>query len=269
MALAYVVAVAVLGIDIGGTGIKGAPVDVRRGVLTADRIRLLTPHPATPDAVVKTIGELVSAFSWTRPLGVTFPGVVVDGEVRTATNLDKAWVGVNLPALLRDRLQVDAVAINDADAAGVAEAAHGAAKGAAGLTILLTFGTGVGSGMLLDGRLIPNSELGRLEMDGKRAELSVAEVVREKKKLSWKQWAPRANDYLAMVEALFSPSLFVIGGGIDSHSAKWLPLLKTRAPIKVAALGNQAGIVGAAMTAQRSAARGRRTMVDGTTAGRA
>jgi len=258
MALAYVVAVAVLGIDIGGTGIKGAPVDVRRGVLTADRVRLLTPHPATPDAVVKTIGELLSTFSWTKPLGVTFPGVVVDGEVRTATNLDKTWVGVNLPTLLRGRLNVEAIAVNDADAAAVAETAHGAAKGATGLAILLTFGTGVGSGMLLDGRLVPNSELGRLQMDGKRAELRVAEIVREKKKLSWKQWAARANDYLAMVEALFSPNLLVIGGGIDSHADKWLPLLKTRAPIKVATLGNQAGIVGAAMTAQRAFATARR-----------
>jgi polyphosphate glucokinase len=158
----------------------------------------------------------------------------------------------NLPALAKARLGTAPVAINDADAAAVAESAHGAAKGVKGVVLVLTFGTGVGSGLLVDGTLVPNTELGHLPMNGKDAERRVAESVREKKNWSWKKWAGPTNDYLAMLEGLFSPDLFVVGGGIAKAPDKWLPLLTARAPVKVATLGNLAGIVGAAMTAHRA-----------------
>ena len=248
---AYVDRMTVIGIDIGGTGIKGAPVDVRRGGLTADRVRLLTPRSKKPADIIDVIADIVGRFDAPTSIGVTFPGVVSGGLIRTAANLDKSWIGVDLAALVHDKFGVHVAAINDADAAGVAEGAHGAAKGVRGVVLLLTFGTGVGSGMLLDGKLVPNTELGHLEMNGKDAEKQVAEVVREKKKLSWKKWAGAATQYLALVEELFSPDLIVIGGGIDRVQDKWLPLLKAHAPIKVATLGNNAGIVGAAMAAQR------------------
>ena len=250
---------AVLGIDIGGSGIKGAPVECRRGVLLAERFRVQTPKPAKPDPCLDRIAEVVQHFDWNGAVGLTFPGVVSQGMVRTAVNLSKSWVGVNIVDLVGERLGRPVVVVNDADAAGVAEVAHGAAKGVPGLVMLLTFGTGVGSALLLDGRLIPNSELGHLELGGKGAESQIAESVREATGQSWKKWAKRTNDYLAMVEALFSPDLIVIGGGIDKTPEAWLPLLKAQAPIKVAAFGNQAGILGAAMMAYRDAARSRRT----------
>ena len=247
-----VLRVAVLGVDVGGSGIKGALVDVRRGVPVTERFRVRTPHPATPDAVAAVIGEVVTHFAATGLAGVTFPGVVRAGVVETAANMHKSWIGVHLPALLNDKLQTQAISINDADAAAVAESAYGAARGVNGVVLLLTFGTGVGSGMVLDGRLVPNTEIGHLELGGKDAERQVAESVREKNGWSWKKWAKHANHYLAEVEALFSPDLLVVGGGIDKASSEWLPLLKTRAPVRVAALGNMAGIIGAARTAQRA-----------------
>lgn len=242
---------AVLGIDIGGSGIKGAPVDTRRGKLVAERFRIETPQPAKPDAVVDTVGEIAKHFAWSGPVGVTFPGVVMNGRVCTAANVDKSWIGQDLPVLLRERCDLDAVALNDADAAGVAEVAHGCAKGARGVVLLLTFGTGIGSALLYDGKLVPNSELGHLQLRGKDAERRAAESVREQKKWSWRKWATNANDYLEMVENLLWPELILIGGGIAKKPDSWLSLLKTRAELRVAALGNEAGIVGAAMTAAR------------------
>ena len=246
---------AVLGVDIGGSGIKGALVDVRRGTLTTDRYRVKTPKPATPDALVEVIGEVAAHFKHSGPVGITFPGVLTGGVVQTAVNLHKSWIGQNLPDLVKDKLGFDAVALNDADAAAVAEGAHGAAAGVKGLVILLTFGTGVGSGFLLDGRLVPNTEIGHLEMNGKDAERQVAEAVREEQGWSWKKWAKPANQYLSIVESLFWPELIVIGGGITKTSADWLPLLQARAPLRVATLGNEAGIVGAAKSAHRATAR--------------
>ena len=250
---------AVLGIDIGGSGVKGGLVDVRRGVLVGERFRVETPPGGEPAGVLERVGEVVSHFTHSGAIGITFPGVVSAGTIRTSANLDKAWIGQNLPALLEDKLGLQAVVINDADAAGVAEAAHGAAKGVSGVVIVLTFGTGVGSGLLVDGKLVPNTELGHLPMNGKDAEKRIAESVREKKKWSWKKWAGPANDYFASLEALFSPDLFVVGGGIAKAPEKWLPLLKTQAPIEVATLGNLAGIVGAAMTAHHAKTPSRRT----------
>lgn len=249
---AYVDRVAVLGIDIGGTGVKGGLVDVRRGVLVGDRFRVETPPGGPVDGVLERIDEVVSHFRHRGPVGITFPGVVTAGTIRTSANLDKAWIGQCLPALVKNRLGIEPVVLNDADAAAVAEAAHGAAKGDKGVVILLTFGTGVGSGVLVDGTLVPNTELGHLPMNGKDAEKRIAESVREKKKWSWKKWAGPTNDYFALLEVLFSPDLLVVGGGIAKAPDKWLPLLKTQAPVKVATLGNLAGIVGAAMTAHRA-----------------
>jgi polyphosphate glucokinase len=247
--------VAVLGIDIGGSGIKGAPVDPRSGRLLADRLRLPTPQPATPDAVVGCLAEIIDRFDTDGTIGVTFPGVVTRGVIRTAANVDKSWVGCDLPALVHERTGRVAAAINDADAAGVAEVAHGAARRTKGVLLMLTFGTGVGSGLFVDGRLVPNTELGHLEYDGKDAEKRVAESVRERKQWSWAKWATRTNGYLAMLDALFCPDLIVLGGGIAKNADEFMPLLRARAPLRVAALGNEAGIIGAAMTAHAARAR--------------
>src|SRR4051794_11653897 len=258
-----------LGIDIGGSGIKGAPVDLRRGTLVAERFRVKTPHPAKPEPMLDCVAEVFDHFSLPGPVGVTFPGVVLaDGTVRSAPNLHQDWVGLNVARMAADRLDRDVLVLNDADAAGVAEVAHGAARGQKGVTLVLTFGTGVGSGLFVDGTLVPNTELGHLPMRGKDAEKRVAESVREKKGWSWRKWAGRANDYLAMVEQLFSPDLIVIGGGIAKQPDDYLSLLETRAPLRVAALGNEAGIVGAAMMAHAAFSRrpvGRARSAAGTT----
>jgi polyphosphate glucokinase len=246
--------VSILGIDIGGSGIKGAPVDVRRGRVLTERFRLETPQPARPDAVLDTVAKVIANFEWgTDPIGVTFPGVVQQGIIRTAANVDKSWIGQDLVELLRSRTQAPVFALNDADAAGVAEVAHGAAKGVRGTVIMLTFGTGIGCGMFYDGKLVPNTELGHLEVDGNEAEKRAAESVRERDDLTWKQWAKRANEYLEALENLLWPDLLVIGGGITKKTDKWLSLLKARAEIRVASFGNEAGIIGAAMTASRAA----------------
>src|SRR3954452_417648 len=229
---------AVLGIDIGGSGIKGAPVNTLRGSLLDARFRLGTPTGRRPDEVVDAVAEGVRHFDWKGALGLTFPGVVTAGTICTAANLHKSWIGVDLPALVLERVQRNATVINDADAAGVAEVAHGAAKGVAGVVLVLTFGTGVGSAVFLDGKLVPNTELGHLELDGEDAETQIGEAARERKSLSWKKWAKRANRYLVHVEGLLWPDLIVVGGGIAKKPDEWLPLLNSRAPLKVAALGN-------------------------------
>jgi polyphosphate glucokinase len=250
--------VATLGIDIGGSGIKAALVDTRRGTLTTERVRVKTPQPAKRDAVMEQVATLVEQLGGTGPIGITFPGVVMSGTVRTAVNLHPSWVGVELPVLVKERTGRDAVAVNDADAAGLAEVTYGAAKAVKGLVMMLTFGTGVGSALITDGTLVANTELGHLEFQGKDAESVVSESARERNGWSWKKWAKLANDYLAMLERLFSPDLFVIGGGIAKKPDAFAPLLETTAPLRIAALGNNAGIVGAARLAQRSQAATRR-----------
>lgn len=255
----YGEAMATLGIDIGGTGIKGALVDTRRGVLTTERMRLKTPRPAKPDAVLDVVADVARTVGGTAGLGLTFPGVVTGGVVRTAVHLHPSWVGVNIADAATERLGRQTVALNDADAAGVAEVAYGAAKGRMGVVLMLTFGTGVGSGLFVDGVLLPNTELGHLPFDGTDAESVIADSVRQDKKQSWKKWSKRTNDYLAMVEDLFSPDLIVIGGGIVKYADDFTRLLRTTAPLSVAALGNQAGIVGAAMLAARAQRRRRVT----------
>ncbi|WP_225847712.1 polyphosphate--glucose phosphotransferase [Streptomyces sp. HPF1205] len=240
------------GVDIGGTGIKGAPVDLDRGDLAEERYKVPTPHPATPESVVEGVHEVVSKFGWTGPLGVTFPGVVVDGVTRTAANVDPGWIGLDARRLISDRLGLPVVLLNDADAAGVAEMTFGAGRGRGGTTIVLTLGTGIGSAIFVDGRLVPNTELGHLELHGHDAEKRASGKAREDEDLSWEHWARRLKKYLAHVEMLFSPDLFVIGGGISRKSQKFLPLIEgISAEIVPAELQNNAGIVGAAMAAAK------------------
>ncbi|MGW1071374.1 polyphosphate--glucose phosphotransferase [Streptomyces sp. NPDC002537] len=245
----------VFGVDIGGSGIKGAPVDLTRGELTEDRFKVLTPQPATPDAVADSVRQVVENFGRSgRPVGVTFPGVVVDGVTRTAANVAKDWVGVDAAGLLGERLGAPVTVLNDADAAGLAELHHGAARGRRGTVVVLTFGTGIGSAVFTDGRLVPNTELGHLELQGHDAETRASTRAKDEEDLSWSHWARRVGRYLAHVEMLFSPELFVIGGGVSRKADKFLPLIEgVSAEIVPAQLLNNAGIVGAAMAAAAAA----------------
>ncbi len=239
----------VLGIDIGGTGIKAAPVDVAAGRLTADRVKLPTPHPATPQAVAAVIRELVQQFGWDGPAGVTFPGVVESGTVRTGPNMDPGWIGVNASAFLGEAIGGPATVLNDADAAGVAEMRFGAGRGQGGTVLMLTLGTGIGSALFYEGVLIPNTEFGHIEIHGHDAEDRASERAREEGDLSWGKWAGRVDAYLDKMEQLLSPSLIVIGGGVSRKSGKFLPLLSLRSRVVAAELLNDAGVVGAAMAA--------------------
>jgi polyphosphate glucokinase len=242
----------VFGVDIGGSGIKGAPADLDRGELAQERHKVLTPQPSEPQAVVKAVQEVVGHFDWKGPVGLTFPGVVVDGHTRTAANVDKGWVDLDAGALFAEALSLPVAVVNDADAAGMAEVAYGAGKGRKGVVLLLTLGTGIGSALFIDGVLVPNTELGHLELHGKDAEKHASSAAKEHHDWSWGQWAEHLDDYFAQVEQLFSPQLIIIGGGVSRKADKFLPLLKPlRAEIVPAQLQNDAGIVGAAMAASR------------------
>ncbi|GGX57270.1 polyphosphate--glucose phosphotransferase [Streptomyces minutiscleroticus] len=244
----------IFGVDIGGSGIKGAPVDLDRGELADERFKVLTPHPSTPDAVADCVKEVVGHFGWSGPVGLTFPGVVTGGStIRTAANVDKSWVDVDARALLGERLGgMPVTVVNDADAAGVAEMEFGAGRGRGGTVVLLTFGTGIGSAVFTDGVLVPNTELGHLELNGHDAEKHASTKVKEDQDLSWEHWAKRVQKYLAHVEMLFSPELFIIGGGVSRKAHKFLPLIKDiKAELVPAQLQNNAGIVGAAMRAAK------------------
>ncbi|WP_156725836.1 polyphosphate--glucose phosphotransferase [Streptomyces apocyni] len=244
----------IFGVDIGGSGIKGAPVDVDRGELSDPRHKVLTPHPATPDAVADCVREVVAHFDWSGPVGVTFPGVVSGGgTIRSAANVDKGWIDVGARALLSERLGGAPVTVlNDADAAGVAEMRFGAGHGRGGTVIMLTLGTGIGSAVFTEGRLVPNTELGHLELHGHEAEKRASTKVRDDEQLTWEHWAHRVQKYLAHLEMLFSPELFIIGGGVSRKAHKFLPLIEgIRAEVAPAELLNNAGIVGAAMAASR------------------
>ncbi|WP_329159093.1 ROK family protein [Streptomyces anulatus] len=240
----------IFGVDIGGSGIKGAPVDLDRGDLARERHKVLTPHPATPKGVAGCVAEVVGHFDWTGPVGITFPGVVTDGVTRTAANVDKGWIDTDARTLLGERIGQPVTILNDADAAGIAEMTFGAGKGRAGTVIMLTFGTGIGSAVFTDGRLVPNTELGHLELHGHDAEKHASTKAKEDEDLSWQHWAHRVQKYLLHVEMLFSPELFIIGGGVSRKAEKFLPLIeKVRAEMVPAQLQNNAGIVGAAMAA--------------------
>lgn len=238
-----------LGIDIGGSGVKGAPVDLGAGDLATDRLRIDTPQPATPEAVAEVVAQIAEHFAdqtGDSPVGITIPGIVRHGVMNSAANIDKSWIGTDVDALFSDRLGRPVTVLNDADAAGVAELAYGAAKDVAGTVFLATLGTGIGTALLVDGKLVPNCELGHLELDGHDAEKKAAASAREREKLDWEHWAKRLQRYFSHIEMLFSPDLIVVGGGVSRKSDKFLPLLELQAPIVPAALRNQAGIVGAA-----------------------
>ena len=240
----------VLGIDIGGTGIKGAPVDVTTGKLLAERKKIATPHPSTPQAVTEVVREVAAQFGWSGVTGATFPGVVASGTVRTAANVDKAWIGTDAAALFGKALGTAVTVLNDADAAGVAEMTFGAGVGVRGTVLMLTFGTGIGSALFTDGVLVANTEFGHIQIDGKDAEKRASERAKVLHDLSWSKWAGRVEEYMRHIEQLMSPGLIIVGGGISKESEKWVPLLTgIRAKIVPAALQNDAGIVGAAMAA--------------------
>ena len=243
------------GIDIGGTGIKAAPVDVATGKLLAARQKIATPRPAVPDAVADVLKQLTTSFKWSGPVGITFPGVVIDGVIRTAANLDPAWIGLDAGELFGKATDSPVRVLNDADAAGVAEMTFGAGVGETGTVLMLTFGTGIGSALFTRGVLVPNTELGHIEVHGHDAETRASEHAKELHDLSWGKWAGRVDEYLQHVEAMLSPSLFIVGGGISKESEKWVPRLTgIRARIVPAALLNDAGIVGAAMATASTAA---------------
>ncbi|KZS61534.1 polyphosphate--glucose phosphotransferase [Mycobacterium ostraviense] len=240
------------GIDVGGSGIKGGIVDLDTGQLIGDRIKLLTPQPATPSAVAKTIAEVVHGFGWTGPLGVTYPGVVTHGIAQTAANVDKSWIGTNASEIIGTELGGQEVTVlNDADAAGLAEERYGAGKDNSGLVILLTFGTGIGSAVIHNGKLIPNTEFGHLEVGGKEAEQRAASSVKERKDWSYEKWAKQVTRVLVAIENAMWPDLFIAGGGISRKADKWVHLLENRTPVVPATLQNAAGIVGAAMASTR------------------
>lgn len=241
-----------LGIDIGGSGVKGAPVRVTTGRDVADRLRIPTPHPATPEAVAEVVGQVAAGFPDVEgPVGVTFPGVVHHGVIGTAANLDKSWIGVDADAAFTAAVGRPVTVLNDADAAGLAEVRFGAGKGNKGTVLLLTFGTGIGSALFRDGVLVPNTELGHLEMRGKDAEKRAASSVKTAKGWSYKKWSKRVDEYLHVVEGLFSPDLFIVGGGISKHAERWVPRLTVKTEVVPAALLNEAGIVGAALRARK------------------
>ncbi len=241
-----------LGIDVGGSGIKGAPVDLGKGELASERFRIDTPATSTPEAVSDVIQLVVEHFDDVRgssPIGVTVPGVVTRGVVRTAANIDNSWIDTDIEAVLEERLHHDVVVVNDADAAGVGELHFGAAKGQDGLVVVTTLGTGIGTALLYNGVLVPNSELGHLEIDGHDAETQAASSVKTREDLSYKEWAKRLQRYYSHLENLIWPDLFVVGGGVSRKSEKFLPLLDLRTPIVPAQLRNTAGIIGAAVLA--------------------
>jgi polyphosphate glucokinase len=239
------------GIDIGGTGMKAAPVDLSTGDLVADRFRIETPQPATPDRLAAVVAELVEHHAWTGPLGVCFPAVIRHGVVRSAANIDPSWIGVDADELFTRTVGSPVTLLNDADAAGIAEMTWGAGRGRRGVVICITLGTGIGSGMFIDGVLVPNTELGHLELDGHDAEQRAAASARKRDDLSWHAWAGRVDRYLNHVVMLFSPELIILGGGVSKSPEKWFDRLEVDCEVQIAQLQNNAGIAGAALHVTR------------------
>jgi polyphosphate glucokinase len=235
---------------VGGSGVKGAVVDLDTGTLVGERFRVETPQPATPEAVAGKVAEVVHHFGWNGPLGVCYPGVVVDGIVHTAANVDQSWIGCNASEIYSKALGGQRVTVlNDADAAGLAEQHFGAGRHRDGVVLLLTFGTGIGSALIHHGKLLPNTEFGHIEVDGKEAEHRAASSVMERKGWSYRKWTKQVTKVLVAIENTIWPDLIIAGGGISKKGDKWIPLLKNRTPVVAAQLLNTAGIVGAAMAA--------------------
>jgi polyphosphate glucokinase len=240
---------AVVGIDIGGSGTKGALVDLAAGRFAAPRVRLATPSPATPDRVADVVVELLAQLDAPGPVGLALPAVVRGGIVETAANIDEAWIGTDALELFGRAVGRPVAVINDADAAGLAEVRFGAGRGRSGVTVVITLGTGIGSAVFVDGTLVPNTELGHLPLHHGDAEDWAADSIREKEDLSWTQWAHRLEHYLELVERVLSPQLIIIGGGVSKKSDKFLPRIDIRTELVPAELYNDAGIVGAALVA--------------------
>lgn len=240
-----------VGIDIGGTGIKGALVDLETGELVGERIKIDTPPGGEPTAIISVVVSIIAQINAppTAPVGVCFPAIVLHGKTMSAANVSPLWIGLEAEALFEAALERDIHFVNDADAAGYAEVRYGAAKGVAGLVLLTTLGTGIGSALIYNGALIPNSELGHLKLWGRDAEKSASNSARERGRLSWKRWARRLQVYYSHLELLFSPDLFIVGGGVSKSHELFLPLLRLRTPIVPAELRNNAGILGAAALA--------------------
>jgi polyphosphate glucokinase len=246
----------ILGIDIGGSGIKGAPVDVKKGKLRTKRYRIPTPQPSTPLAVADTVAKIVKHFKWQGPIGCTFPAVVKKGVVYSAANVDRAWIGTDADQLLEIRTGCPVLMLNDADAAGLAEMTFGAGRGQEGTVFVLTFGTGIGSALFVDGRLLPHTELGHIAMLCRNQGLVEAEEyasdrIRQEEDLNWKEWAGRVDEYLGLLDSLFSPDLFIVGGGVSKKHQRFLPRLDIQTKVVPARLRNEAGIVGAALSARK------------------
>ena len=240
----------ILGIDVGGTGIKGAPVNTDTGVLVAERFRVLTPKGAKPNPVAKIVKEVAAQFDWHNTIGCGFPAVIRNGVAESAANINEKWIGTNVAQLFSDATGCQVHVVNDADAAGLAEVTFGVGKGVPGVVMMITIGTGLGSALFIDGKLVPNTELGHIAVECDEAESIASDVVRKKEALSWKKWAKRLDKYLDTLERLFSPDLMILGGGVIKKQEEFLPLLTVRTKIIPAELGNDAGIVGAALAAR-------------------
>lgn len=241
----------ILGIDIGGSGIKGAIVDVNTGEFTQDRHRIPTPDPSTPEAVADVVLELANYFKWKGPVGCTFPAIIKNGVMLSAANVDDAWMGTNGQQLFASKLNAPIRVVNDADAAGIAEMRFGAGIGHENeVVIMLTLGTGIGSAIFVNGHLLPNTELGHLELRGKIAEERASDRARTRDELSWKKWGKRLTEYIGYLEFLFSPDLIIIGGGVSKKHEKFFDRIEVQTPIVPAHLLNHAGIIGAALAAK-------------------
>jgi polyphosphate glucokinase len=240
----------VLGIDFGGSGIKGAIVDLNNGRLVTERKRLLTPRKGKPNHVTEVVKEIVDHFAWEGLIGFGYPGVVRDGIAISAANISMRWVGVDINDILTKATNCAVFSINDADAAGIAEMTFGAGRDMKkGVVMMLTLGTGIGSAIFVDGNLLPNTEFGHFLIRGKDAEKRASDAIRKKKELSWEQWSKRLQEYLDWIEFLIPPDLFILGGGVSKNAESFLPFLKTKAKIVPAQFLNEAGIVGAALFA--------------------
>jgi polyphosphate glucokinase len=237
------------GVDIGGSGIKGCLVELEKGQLIGERVRIETPQPALPDPVYDVVAQIVKQFDWTGRIGVTFPGVMKQGVAYTAANVDKSWIGTDVDAGLSRLVPGTVATLNDGDAAGIAEMRYGAGRDRGGVVLMLTFGTGIGSALFVDGHLVPNTEFGHIQVDGEDAERRASAAAREREELSYPEWARRVDRYLDVLEAGLWPDLIIVGGGVSKKAHKWVPLLSTRTPVVPAQLQNDAGIVGAALAA--------------------
>lgn len=241
----------ILGIDIGGSGIKGAPVDLESGNLAAERNRLPTPSPARPEPVAAVVAEVVKSFDWHGPVGIGFPAVVQGGVTRSAANIHKKWIGANAQELFAQATGCPVVVVNDADAAGLAEMTYGAGRNRMGVVLMVTIGTGLGTALFTNGHLVPNTELGHIEIGGEDAEWRASDAARKRESLTWKKWGRRFNRYLGTLEKLFSPDLFILGGGSAKQYEKFIPYLELNAEIVPAQSLNEAGIIGAALAASK------------------